>query len=309
MRNVKSMMLTVLCAAAILAAGYGGLLFCGEQVLKSSPEPELVTMEGNISTLFYSRLEDDIQLYPWNYYPEEENPEIMWNTAMEEYGWPEDLSYLESEVFYHLIGMAADVNVQEVSHWYEEQDKSIWEGMKEGVWDNQPVGIFFYDEVIRLYDREYEVKIACDPMGINSFSCIPVREAGVKDTGEWEENREEFLKEMEKNSDWVLSALGRLYSAYWNRWDSFYWDGWSYYVEMFRYCQEDLSVYTQGKDPGEASWDYRDWAEAYGLPIEEEIPIQMIELSNCLLLLMEQDTTVGFYYDVLEQRVVGFHIF
>ena len=52
MKNVKAMILTVVCAVAILAVGYGGLLFSGEQVLKSSPEPEPVTMEGNISNLF-----------------------------------------------------------------------------------------------------------------------------------------------------------------------------------------------------------------------------------------------------------------
>lgn len=309
MKNVKSMILTMVCAAAILAVGYGGLLFSGEQVLKSSSEPEPVTMEGNISNLFYSRIDDDIQLYPWNYYPTEENPGTT-GGVVESYVWLTDLPYLENEVFYTLIARAANKDHEEVARWYEEQNKSIWDSMKQGVWDNQPVDIFFYDEVIRLGDGEYEVKIACDPVSIISFSCIPVREAGVKDTEEWEENREEFLKRMEKYYDSAMIIFEAMYSAYWN---NIYAEDWWYYVELFGFCQE-ISYGLPMKSSGETSWEalqnYSELADAYGVDIvEEDMSIQMIELSDCLLLMMEQDITVGLYYDVIEQRVTGFHYF
>ncbi len=309
MKNVKAMILTVVCAVAILAVGYGGLLFSGEQVLKSSPEPEPVTMEGNISNLFYSRLEDDIQLYPWNYYPTEENPGTT-GSVVEDYVWSTDLTYLENEVFYNLIARAANKDYEEVARWYEEQNKSIWDSMKQGVWDDQSVEFFFYDEVIRLGDGEYEVKISCDPMYISSFSCIQVREEGVKDSEEWEENREAFLNRMEKNYDSALAIFNAMYSAYW---DSIYAEDWGLYVDLFGFCQEvsyGLSMRVRDEYSWQGTQNYSELADSYGLEnVEEDIPIQMIELQDCLLLMMEQDTTVGLYYDVIEQRVVGFHYF
>lgn len=70
MRNVKSMLLTLVCAAIILGLGYLGIVEQGKQILRSESVPEQAMYEDAGSNIFYGKIEDDIEIFPWNYYPE-----------------------------------------------------------------------------------------------------------------------------------------------------------------------------------------------------------------------------------------------
>lgn len=306
MKIVKSILITLLCAVAILTVGYAGIIVSGEQVLKSDTEPELVTMDANISNLFYSRLEDDIQLFPWNYYPEDSD------AAAEdvESFFMEYSPYVENDIFYTLIALAAGVENQEVSSWYAQQEKTIMTSMKQGVeQDGTTVGLFFYDDVIRLSGKEYRVKIACSMYNIISFSCIPCREEGVKETVEWNKNKEQFMKWTEENEELLLLAWARMCDIYYNVdgtdiWYEYIYLYQDYLTAVYSVRNLDEIMYTEvdnqmnsSKEGFEADYDY------------DKLPIQIIEWKDSLFIMLEGDVTVGLYYDVLKQQVTGFHFF
>lgn len=306
MKIVKSILITLLCAVAILTVGYAGIIVSGEQVLKSDTEPELVTMDANISNLFYSRLEDDIQLFPWNYYPEDSD------AAAEdvESFFMEYSPYVENDIFYTLIALAAGVENQEVSSWYAQQEKTIMTSMKQGVeQDGTTVGLFFYDDVIRLSGKEYRVKIACSMYNIISFSCIPCREEGIKETVEWNKNKEQFMKWTEENEELLLLAWARMCDIYYNVdgtdiWYEYIYLYQDYLTAVYSVRNLDEIMYTEvdnqmnsSKEGFEADYDY------------DKLPIQIIEWKDSLFIMLEGDVTVGLYYDVLKQQVTGFHFF
>lgn len=86
-------------------------------MLKISQEPERIDLSEDVSNLFYSRIEDDVQLRPWNYYTQENERDSEVSAEDELYGMVESL--------YMLIAVAADVEGQEVIRWYNSQDKTI----------------------------------------------------------------------------------------------------------------------------------------------------------------------------------------
>lgn len=237
MKTFKSILVTIFCGATILLAGYTGIIFGGEWVLKNPAEPELVTMKGNVSGLFYSRLEDDIQLYPWNYYPE--NAEV-WN--------------------------------------FEEEE-----------------------------------------------------------TEEWKDKQEQLTEQLEKHPDEVLQVCGAMYDLYYNvdlasNWGTYL----ALYMEYTRQFEEEVFS-TKREVGGSVNWKVHGDCDSSGSCgdgqaekiLEEDIKayeekmgitnasdseerdllnsMQIIELQDSILLVMESDLTVGLYYDVLEQQIVGFH--
>ncbi len=311
MKLIKSILITLLCAVAILAVGYAGIILCGDKVLESAIEPEQITMDANISNLFYSRLEDDIQLYPWNYYKEDEAG------AGDGAGFMEYSSHVEYEVFYNLIALAADVETQEVSSWYAGQEKTIMESLIPGVVDGNSIGIYFYDEVIRLSGKDYRVKISCSPYNLISFSCIQCREEGIKETVQWNENKEQFLNWSQRNPIALWVAWERMQVLFYDVWDT---EGWYEYVSLYQSYLKEVGKLTSEERMFSISDEEEliitdseihevNEEKGYVYGDLEEFPIQMIELKDSLLLMMEEDITMGVYYDVLEQRVVGFHFF
>ena len=315
MKMFKSILITLICACAVLAIGYAGIIFCGGQILKISSEPEQVTTTGNLSSLFYSRMEDDIQLFPWNFYPGEESKK-QYGDNMDAGSDRQDLEanvgpfseysfYLENNVFYTLISLAADVEHQEVSRWYNEQNRTIMGSMVEGKQDGMSAGVYFYDDTIRLNGKVYRVKIACAAGYMLSFSCIRQQE-GVKETEEWREQKEILTKQMQENPEWISLSCAYLYEA-----SMYYmknWEEWYLYVDLYRnYLDaEEMEI----SEHVAALIDKGDVFGIYATDNQfEDMSVQIIELQDSLLLVVEKDITMGIYYDVLQQRVTGFHFF
>ena len=323
MKVVKSVLVTMVCAIAILAVGYGGIIVSGERALTSSTEPEAVTMTGSISNLFYSRLEDDISLYPWNYCPEEASDLTM---QEKEKFYAVFGQYLETEVLYTLISIAADVGWEEVEAWYEGREKTILTSMKQGVsQDGYPLELYFYDDVISLEEKNYQVKISCNSFMLLSFSCIQSREETVKESEEWNEKKEAFREAISENSEYMLTSYNYMASGYKAIQQEL--NDWYLYVDMYAYgrdmARETLKQRALWKDmTGESDYEdketsasigdrYREWIQNdgdSGIHLQE-IPAQMIELKDSVLLVMGSEFTVGLYYDVIGQKIVGFHYF
>ncbi len=337
MKTFKSILVTIFCGATILLAGYTGIIFGGEWVLKNPAEPELVTMKGNVSSLFYSRLEDDIQLYPWNYYPE--NAEV-WNfeeEETEEYFFFGYNPFLEQDFFYLLISVATGVNYEEISQWYEQQEKTILGSLVQGKMDDRKLPLYFYEDVLTLEGRDYEVRISFEQIRINSFSCIQCRDTGVKETEEWKDKQEQLTEQLEKHPDEVLQVCGAMYDLYYNvdlasNWGTYL----ALYMEYTRQFEEEVFS-TKREVGGSVNWkvhgdcdssgscgdgqaekilkeDIKAYEEKMGITNASDLEerdllnsMQIIELQDSILLVMESDLTVGLYYDVLEQQIVGFH--
>ena len=335
MKMLRSILITFLCGIGILVIGYTGIVIGGKQILRISTEPEPVTMKGNISGMFYSRIEDDIQLYPWNYYPEtigesfdtdrlantdesinpDESSNIGQFADLDQPSAPfwEYSLFLENDVFYMLIALAADVDPQEVSHWYSEQGKTIMMNMVQGQDENGPIDIYFYEEEVRLSGKTYQVRISCNEWCIISFSCIQQREEDVKETKEWQEQKENFAHWMEKNPDMISLIYNYMYGLHIYYYDTGKWGEWSRYVELYRtYLNVIHDVHMSGdKNETEKLITEIIAQTNSGLTLDKngELRIQMIELKDSLLLVAESEVTIGIYYDVLKQQVTGFHFF
>lgn len=70
MRSLKSLLFTLLCTVVILGLGYLGIVERGRQILSSESVPERAEYEDVGSNIFYGKIEDNIEIFPWNYYSE-----------------------------------------------------------------------------------------------------------------------------------------------------------------------------------------------------------------------------------------------
>ena len=302
MKNIKSLLVTAVSALLILGVGYAGIIWCGELILKTSQEPVLIGEAGTRVNPFYSRLENDIQLSPWNLYPTvgsatvgDETEKLVYNPNVE-------------NIFYGLIAMAANVDNQEVIHWYTEQEKTILGSMIGGELDGEPVAIFFYDEVIRLNGKAYRVKISCSEVRIYSFSCIQSRENDIRETKQWDRNKEKLIKGLKENSiliEMMQSSMQEINSLMSVGVD------WEVYVAWYKAYQKYMGDMGSSGETVivEEEKKSKQWT-IYGKEDEteqESMEIRVLELEDSILLMLGADSLVAIYYDVIEQQVAGFH--
>lgn len=324
MKVDRSVFATIGGALVILALGYVGTYVSGNHMLRSSGEPEKVTMTGDISNLFYSKLESDASLYPWNYYPDGDQTETV-SLEQEEVFYAEHGDDMEQNVVYHLISMAADVEVAAVENWYAGEGQKIFDNMKQGAaQDGATMELYFYDDVILLNGKKYQVKLACDNRKILSFSCIQCREESVKESEEWDENKELMRTALSENPEYMQVAYEYMASGY-QRVRTTPSD-WHLYADMFTYGQDmaretlkkqalldDIDAEKKGNEADsdrafESNYERRIEMDDNELG-QGEIPVQMIELRDSVILVMGSEFTVGLYYDVIGQKVVGFQCF
>ena len=324
MKVDRSVFATIGGALVILALGYAGTYISGNHMLRSSGEPEKVTMTGDIASLFYSELESDASLYPWNYYPGGDRTETV-SLEQEEVFYAEYGDDLEQNVVYHLIAMAADVEITAVEGWYAGKGQMIFDSMKQGVaQDGASMELYFYDDVILLGGKKYQVKLACDNRKMLSFSCIQCREEFVKESEEWDENIELMRTAIAENPEHMLIAYEYMAAGYkkmtsdprdWNLYVDMYTSGRDMVRETLKKHALLEDIDAEEKD-NEADSD-RALESSYERRIETddgairlgEVPVQMIELKDSVILVMGSEFTVGLYYDVIAQKVVGFQCF
>lgn len=332
MKILRSLLLTVFFAFAILLCGYLGIVHVGEQVLLNSGEPQPITFTSNISNLFYSQLEDDIQLYPWNYYNKDEQEAAV--AAEFFYSFPD---FLEEDL-YSMIAAAAEVERDVVVQWYRNQQKSIVESMVQGKDGDKFIQIYFYEDVLTLEDKQYQVRMACGET-VRSFSCIQCRDDDVKDSEAWEEHKAILTKGLEQSAPVLLMMPYYLGEKYVYALP----EEWYLHAELFYNYLQGLNTFLMGKQTEVLHEDFFQENEmgieqniaaieeileaVYRVPVDgwddfifwltrqegtswwDQPTVQVIELKDNILLVFESDMTVGLYYDVIDQRIAGFHFF
>lgn len=67
----------------IVIMGYKGITYAGEQIIKNNKEIVKIEEDKNLKYMFYSEMDEIIQVFPWNYYDEKEAK----NLNEESYNW------------------------------------------------------------------------------------------------------------------------------------------------------------------------------------------------------------------------------
>jgi len=338
MRSVKSMVRTLFCAAIILGIGYLGIVEGGNQVLRRDSRPEQVKYENVGSNIFYGKIEDDIEIFPWNYYAKESKrldygtPEFLTDSWFEEQAgyfigtaskeMPEDtLTYAADWYFGQLIAYEADVRVEDVMEWCNASGQHIYHNMKVKR-DTSYGNIYFYQQMMELDYRKFQVRIACGDWNVISFICTEYDSGEQKEQREWNEGRQFMVTALEQYEDDLADYVTFMTKAEYLSAPSFYADesGERFenaYLQGFRLLdyimkkKGDQSELAKEMKEQRKIWeeDKMDLAQESGLDYNPHYSYQVVELKDMILLLAQGDITVGIYYDPVNQRFCGYNYF
>ncbi|WP_075720857.1 hypothetical protein [Roseburia sp. 499] len=315
MKNKKasSFFVTLLCAILILSVGYIGIVKSGKMLLCNEEKPQKVTFENTSSNIFYGKIEDDIQLFPWNYYGRNEMSNYVENFVDE----PENLSGIE-EKLYCMEALHCGVDLDTIEMFYEKKGSGIMDNVSISNTEYGP--IFFYQDILELRGEQYQVKIAFSEYMLWSFSCMKYHGDGIRNTEAWEEGKEKLRKILDLYQDEINMCVYDMEYYYLDGFydteetdeimemadgdNSFYEDC---YASAFAKMQKVLEVSSSTDEKVSFQWGEKE-NEAYTQ--EEECSYQIIELNDVILLLMQKEYCYGgVYYDPVNQEFCGYNIF
>lgn len=337
MRRVKSMLLTVLCAGMILGAGYFVIVESGQKVLEKERVLEESVYEDTSSNIFYGKIEENIELFPWNYYPEEGEEKILGLHPKfgemvlkgNEEDLEEELMEVQEWYLYQLIALGSDTTAEEVRKWYTENQKNIMSSMV--IVENSQFGIFyFYQDNLNLDGKQYQVRIACNEWNIISFACMEYRNGQERDRDIWEQGKEKLVATLESTEEKMtkyveymlfLRYQGMVFvyddrnGGYLNAYlEGLYWlEGIlinkEYVPEQIMSIMEEWGFLYEDKTAADVSNDAK-VGESVAENTQPSYSYQIVELKDMILLLMQgAQQTIGVYYDPIAQRFCGYNFF
>ena len=337
MHRLKSILLTLFCAGIILGAGYLVIVESGKKVLEKERTLEEASYEGASSNIFYGKIEDGIEVFPWNYFPQEGEEKVLgayprfqetfaiWDNGSEE-------SLKESQEWYlcRLVGWATETEPREVWDWCQRNQKSFMGNMV--MVEDAPISwIYFYQEMLELGGKQYQVRVACSEWNIISFHCAECPEGQERDRDAWKQGTEKLVQVLEsseeelekyfnymvllRNQDaaTVVNLNGEQINTYL---ESLHWlenilskspsktlsvpEEVSEVLEAYGYYYTNEAKDKEGDSSKQAVLE-KDGEPGYSY--------QIVELEDKILLLMQGEQTLGVYYDPITQRFCGFNFF
>lgn len=360
MRNMKSMALTLLCAVIILGIGYLGIVEQGKQILRSESVPERAENQSAGSNIFYGKIEDNIEIFPWNFYPEDgvkaggdvmpiflaDNsfvemyyPEgtVVWDDTMDmgEGGEIQKVQTLDWETqcfmacdsyFSEMIAYEAGVEKEEVYEWFQKRGKHILENMI--VAESISVGsIFFYQDILQLGEKEYQVRIACSEWNVINFICVENNAEDKRELKEWKEGKEKMIAVLERSEESLsnyflfmtrLNDVGApmIYSVG-DEYGNAYLCSFRWLANIMQDREEDDELIAE-IEKWQMEWQYifQDQSGKDGVVVdngeqEDEYAVnysyQVVELKDMILLLVQGDASIGLYYDPINQKFCGYN--
>lgn len=317
-KNAVSLGMTLLCTVLILGIGYAGIVKGGRLLLSNEEAPQKAEFENTGSNIFYGKIEDDIQLYPWNYYGQNE----LTGTVEEVLGYPENKNIKVLEGILRLMeAYSCNVCEERIDEFYEQKGAGIVDSMKISITDW--AAFFFYQDILEINGMRYQVKIAWDEWGIRSFSCMEYRESDVRQTAEWEEGKKLLTQMLEKYQYEIAGQLYDMQDLYLGSYNieevanaSF--EQYLLNMEKLKNIMEAVSNGTEytGEEWENVMYDNEETmaeaAEGKGYVSRGEsgnYSCQMIELNDMILLLIQGDYTIGLFYDPINQEFCGYNYF
>lgn len=364
MRNMKSMMLTFLCAVIILGIGYLGIVELGKRILQSESVPEQAEHQNAGSNIFYGKIEDNIEIFPWNYYPEngekaEEGvvPSFLEDSFFVEQYFAEEMAVQDAATdakageeadvqkegisdwemqcftacdsyFSELIAYEAGVEKAEVYDWFQKEGNHILENMV--VSENMPVGrIFFYQNILQLEGKEYQIRIACSDWNVINFICVEQNAEDKRELKEWKEGKEKMVTVLEQSEESLsayflfmsrLNEMGAptIYCVD-NEYENAYLYGFRWLDNIMQGREEDDDELIAGIEKWQLEWEslFQVQAEDEGVAVDDSgepeveyavnYSYQVVELKDMILLLVQGDAAIGLYYDPINQKFCGYN--
>lgn len=322
-KNVISLGITLLCTVLILGIGYAGIVKGGKLLLSNEEAPKKAEFENTGSNIFYGKIEDDIQLYPWNYYGQNEIDESF--SEVIGYSGNENIDCLEL-IVRMMEAYCCNVGDTIIDAVYEQKQSGIADNIK--ISDTDYGLIFFYQDILDVNGIRYQVKVAFDEWSILSFSCMEYRENDVRESVEWEEGKKLLSEMMDQYQE---NIVGQMYDMRMGIYLSTYeithkemveivYNNFEQYVlnmEKLKGIQEAVLNGTQYNEEemnramyGEVSVD---GAGKTNYMIDEsdmgDYSCQIIELNDMILILIQGDYTIGLFYDPISQKFCGYNYF
>lgn len=317
-KNAASLGITLLCTVLILGIGYTGIVKGGRLLLSNEEAPQKAEFENTGSNIFYGKIEDDIQLYPWNYYGQNE----LTGTVEEVLGYPEieNIKVLEN-ILRLMEAYSCNVSEERIQEVYEQKGTGIVDSMK--ISDTGWMNIFFYQDILEINGKRYQVKIACDEWGIQSFSCMEYRENDVRQTAEWEEGKKLLTQMLEKYQYEIAGQLYNMKDLYLGAYNIekvayAFFEQYLLNMKKLENIMEAVSNGTEykGEEWNKAMYDngitMAEVGDENGYVVIGEsgnYSCQMIELNDMILLLIQGDYTIGLFYDPINQKFCGYNYF
>ncbi len=336
MHSLKSILLTLLCAVLILCLGYLGIVETGRQILKGESLPEQVEYDNVGSNIFYGKIEDDVEIFPWNYYVKDGKnlekgiPDLLvegivvaqYGTA--EYATEEDRVTAVDGYFGQLISYEANVDIEEVMEWFEKNDKHIFYNMT--VAREASTGdIYFYQEILELGGINYQVQIACGELTLMSFSCIAYDSTDHREQEAWKTGKEKMISVLEQSEQplaeyfvymtdlfFVPVSTYAMVDDTYEIYENLYIRGF-YWLDAMIQQRVEAAKLAEDIKGWRMNWEEEIWGDKSGSGGEiEETPsytYQVVELKDRILLLMQGQTTIGIFYDPIAQKFCGYNYF
>ncbi len=342
MIKIKSMALTFLCAAIILGAGYLVIVESGKKVLEKERILEEARYESTSSNIFYGKIEEDIELFPWNYYPDNETVSEVYPQFYQmllDYGDSMEEAKEKTDWYlYQMIACESHERVEDIWKVYQKKQKKIVDSLV--MTENSPIGpVYFYQDMLEVNQSQYQVRIACSEWHIVSFICQEIS-AEEWDRARWEEGKDRLAKTLEESElelaacfDYmVLMSSQDLFTMYDE--DGHYIHGhlaglrWLDNILEGNVDEEDMPQelsdlmknrgvsYSEEKDSAASSKGMEYDKEVTAVQPSEEVleetegySYQIVELKDMILLLMQGEHTIGIYYDPVRQRFCGYNYF
>ncbi len=189
MHKVKSMLLTLLCMGVVLCVGYLMIMESGRRVLENGIMLEETDYESTSSNIFYGKIEEDIELFPWNYYPGDD-AEVGWSSELGTHPlfqfsimasdpdivdvMEEELKSLQSWYLCRMIAYKADCEAAEVWDIYNRRQHTLMDEIR--MVESSPIGyLYFYQDTLNLNGKRYQVRICFTQWNVISFICMEER--------------------------------------------------------------------------------------------------------------------------------------
>ena len=310
-KRAASLIKTLCCAALILGVGYVGIVEGGKLLLSSEEKPQKAEIENTSSNIFYGKIEDDIQLFPWNYYGQNEIEGTLEYIFSYE---GRDLDILE-RILRRMEGDCCGVEESVIDEVYDRKQTRIMDQVR--ISDTEYGYFFFYQDILEVEGVSYQVKVAFNEWSIQSFSCMQYRGEDVEKTQEWEAGKEVLTQMLDEYQEQIGGQLYDMQYPYFQVYGDE--EAGKVYVEAYIKNMEKVNRMLKAEASGEK---YTDSGEnnmaAIGMKDKEyrvydseeiDYSYQIIELNDMILLLIQGEYNVGLYYDPISQKFCGYNYF
>ena len=190
--------------------------------------------------------------------------------------------------------------------------------------ENTPVGmIFFYQDILQLGGKEYQVRIACSDWNVINFICAEYNTEDKRERKEWKEGKEKVVEVLEQSED-SLSAYFSFMSKLKDMGAPTVYIVDGEYTNAYLYGFRWLENIMQGREEDdELSLEIEKWLLEWENIYSEETDsnfigeekveysvnysYQVVELKDMILILVQGDAAMGLYFDPINQKFCGYN--